>query len=158
MDFTDYVYDNKYCFIMRGLPGSLKSTVAREIGNHSYQYPNGSDVSAIHSTDSYFINEDGEYVFDPTKLGEYHEANYQSFLRSISEGVRVVVVDNTNTQTWEYQKYYDAAAEAGYVVAIVTLPHPSAEVCAERNTHGVPLAAIQAMIDRWEEPPKKISD
>lgn len=61
----------KIVFIMRGVSGSGKSTIAKELA-----YPEG----VIHSTDDYFYNEAGEYKFDPTKLSEYHEKNFQAFL------------------------------------------------------------------------------
>jgi hypothetical protein len=39
----------------------------------------------------------------------------------VAAGVELVVVDNTHTQRWEYEKYEAAAAEAGYAVVIEEL-------------------------------------
>ena len=51
----------KELFLLRGLPGSGKSTLAESIG--------GIWVEA----DQYFINKEGEYQFDASKLKEAHK-------------------------------------------------------------------------------------
>mmetsp|Transcript_12638 Transcript_12638/g.11186 ORF Transcript_12638/g.11186 Transcript_12638/m.11186 type:complete len:142 (+) Transcript_12638:32-457(+) len=132
----------KFCFIMRGIPGSGKSTVAKKIAG---------EEGVIHSTDNYFVNEEGEYVFDGSKIKRNHEKNYSAFVQSIEDGQETVIVDNTNTQEFEYKKYATYATEAGYVVSYVTIPFISAEEAAERNTHGVPAEAIERMMKRWKK-------
>jgi tRNA uridine 5-carbamoylmethylation protein Kti12 len=132
----------KRCLIMRGIPGSGKSTLAR--------FLKGSDSSGvIHSTDDYFMV-DGEYRFDPSKLGENHKKNFEAFCNDIEAGNPLVIVDNTNTQKWEYAAYLNMAEMHGYQVGICSMPHPSVEVAVARNTHGVPEVAIRRMLDRWE--------
>ncbi len=64
----------KIVYIMRGVPGSGKSTVAKEIA-----HPDG----AIHSTDTKFIDEHGIYRFDSEKKGEYHDQNFADFCKSL---------------------------------------------------------------------------
>ena len=128
-------------YIMRGVPGSGKSTVARQIAG---------DVGVIHSTDS-FLHVNGEYKFDPKKLKEYHEKNFEDFKKSIEEGKPIVICDNTNIQRWEFEPYQKIAEENGYIVAIVSMPHPDPEVAEDRTEHSVPAKSIQNMINRWEE-------
>jgi len=132
----------KKAYIMRGVPGSGKSTRAKEIAS---AYSN----SAIHSTDDLFAV-GGEYRFDPSKLGEYHAENLRRFVGSLKSDVECVILDNTNSQLWEYDRYIRAAELHGYIVEIVRMPMVPAEVSFYLNTHGVPLASIQAMIARWE--------
>jgi hypothetical protein len=55
----------KRLILLRGLPGSGKSTLAREIAGKN---------GVICSTDDFFYN-DGRYIFDASKLGEYHDLN-----------------------------------------------------------------------------------
>ncbi|MBI3632964.1 MAG: ATP-binding protein [Candidatus Vogelbacteria bacterium] len=140
---------SKYCYIMQGVPGSGKSTVAKQLaGNHGYR-------SAIHSTDEYFM-ENGVYRFDSTKLSENHRKNLEAFKKSLKElpeppfYTAIVVCDNTNIKRKDRQPYIDAAVAEGYIVAIVTMPHPSPEVAAARNKHGVPVEVIKRMIANWE--------
>jgi hypothetical protein len=103
----------------------------------------------IHSTDDFFYV-DGEYRFDPGKLREYHDRNYEAFCRSLNNGVPIVICDNTNTRRWHFERYAEAANRAGYLVAFVIMPHPQAQVAAQRTIHMVPVVAIQRMIDEWE--------
>jgi len=131
----------KRCIILRGIPGSGKSTKARELAG---------STGKIHSTDDYF-EVDGEYRFNPKMLGRNHELNFKAFKVSLALGIDPVVVDNTNIRLWEFQKYEAAAAEAGYQVEIVKVPHVDPKLAAERNTHGVPEHAIRRMLARWED-------
>lgn len=131
----------KVAYIMRGVPGSGKSTLAKHLAN-------GSD-GAIHSTDDFFYV-DGEYRFDPSKLREYHDRNYEAFCRSLNDGVPVVICDNTNTRRLHFERYVEAAYHAGYMVAFVVIPHPQAEVAAQHTIHKVSAIAIQRIIDEWE--------
>ena len=132
----------KTVYIMRGVSGSGKSTLAQQLAG-----ANG----IIHSTDSYFYDSNGNYQFDPSLLGDNHQKNYTAFCDSL-ETHDVVIVDNTNTQEWEYEGDVRKAEASNYQVVYVVLK-PSlrdAQVYADRNTHGVPLDAIHRQIARFE--------
>ena len=130
----------KKVYIVRGVSGAGKSTKARELVG---------ETGKIHSTDDFFMVE-GVYVFKPEKLHANHIRNYSSFVKSLEAGISPVIVDNTNTRKWEYEKYEEKAKKLGYDVEIVCIPHPDPKVAAERNTHGVPEEVIRKMIARWE--------
>ena len=127
---------------MRGIPGSGKSTVANKLKGEN---------GVIHSTDNYFINSEGVYEFDPSKIKDNHKQNFEAFKNSIDDKVETVIVDNTNTQEFEFKRYAEYAIENGYIVSYVSLPFPSAEEAAERNSHGVPQEAIERMMKRWKK-------
>jgi predicted kinase len=141
---------NKKLIIMRGLPGSGKSTKARELAGSS---------GVIHSTDNYLIDPStGKYRFDPMKIAEYHEMNLKSAIRSMKDNISPVVIDNTNVQKWHYQKYIDAAIENGYDVEVVAIDptnysesdiHELAE--RQKRTHNVPKEVIVDMLNKWED-------
>ena len=133
---------------MRGLPGSGKSTKARQLA--------GEDVD-IFSTDDFFINPDsGKYEFNPKLLGQHHAANVRRTEEAMKNGVSPVVVDNTNTQFFEMKQYVKLAQQYGYSVDFhepdTSWAWDVAEL-AKRNTHGVPDFAIQKMKDRWQKNP-----
>ncbi len=132
----------KTVYIMRGVSGSGKSTIAREIAQDF--------DGKIHSTDEYFVDESGQYNFDRTKLGEAHKANFEAFKASLQHELPVVIVDNTNTKRWEFENYTKEAANAGYAVREVTAPTPELDDAVARNLHGVPESAIKNMLERFE--------
>ncbi|XP_023373527.1 NEDD4-binding protein 2-like 1 isoform X3 [Otolemur garnettii] len=65
----------KHLYLLRGLPGSGKTTLARQL---QHDFPR----ALIFSTDDFFFREDGAYEFNPDFLEEAHEWNQK---RGISE-------------------------------------------------------------------------
>lgn len=98
----------KVVIIMRGLPGSGKSTRAAELAEAAklaaVAAAGGPERAAaaafvIHSTDSYFIDPtSGVYVFNPELLGINHQKNFDAYCASLAEHIGTVIVDNTNIQ------------------------------------------------------------
>ncbi len=139
---TEYLMPQKVLFLVRGLPGSGKSTVALNIRN-----------AEIFSTDDQFMI-DGEYRFDSSKLGQAHSQtqwNTLEYLQS-NNGLPNCVVANTFTQRWEIEPYLRIAEQAGARVVVVDTFDGGLtdEELAEKNIHGVPLESIRAMRERWE--------
>ena len=128
--------------ILRGLPGSGKTTQAKSL------------LGQVFSTDDYFIV-DGEYKFQPKGIAKAHEWNQARVEKAILEGTDIVV-DNTNCSLWEMKPYVKMAVESNLDIRFHT-PKTSwafnVQECAKRNTHGVPEAAIQGMLDRWDDIP-----
>ena len=129
--------------IHRGVVGSGKST----LGARLLELCEEIDLScSIHNTDQYFMV-DGEYKFDPSKLGSYHMSNLSTFQDCCRQGVNVVVADNTNLRSREYKKYVQSAKEHGYkVIAVVFVPD-TVETHLERNTHNVPKETVERFVD-----------
>jgi tRNA uridine 5-carbamoylmethylation protein Kti12 len=127
-------------YIMRGIPGSGKSTIAKHLAG---------DDGVIHSTDDYFYI-DGEYRFDETRLREFHDKNFAAFCNSLRERKPVVICDNTNIKRIDAKPYADAAKAAGYVVVYVVMPIPSLEEALRRNVHNLSPETIQKMMEEFE--------
>ena len=132
---------NKEVYIVRGLPGSGKSSLARKIANlHSLE----GKVAKIFETDNYFMV-DGEYKFDATKLHRYHQKCFSDFLDALNDRhVDVVIVANTFTRKWEYVNYSDAAKDSGYEVTMLIANGNY------QNVHNVPDDVVQKMKNRFE--------
>jgi predicted kinase len=141
---------NQELIIMRGIPGSGKSTRAKALAG------NGS----IHSTDD-VITSKGDYnkFFADMKaagnfsmLGAVHAENLDNAVEDMLMGITPIVIDNTNIRPFEAKSYVENALKLGYAdsnIKIVDIGTGgvSAEELAKRNTHGVPLDKIKSMID-----------
>ncbi len=130
----------KVAYILRGIPGSGKTTLAKILAE-----PEG----VIHSTDDYFY-QGGVYRFQPERLPEFHEKNFAAFVNSLRAEIPIVVCDNVNREHRDYRRYVYAAREHGYRAAIVFLPHPSPDEATARTVHAVPIQTILRIIERWE--------
>lgn len=134
--------DEKVMYIMRGLPGSGKSSLAETLG----------EGGIVLSTDDFFMVE-GEYKYDPDMIGYAHTWNQGRADQAIKAGTSPIVIDNTNVAGWQAKTYVEKATASGYRVE-VREPNTSwkfnAEELAEKNTHGVPLDVIQKMVQQWE--------
>lgn len=127
--------------ISRGIPGSGKSTFNRML--KSVSEARGFNI-AIHSTDDFHMV-DGKYVFQMEKLAGFHRRNHQNFCTSMSRGINIVVVDNTNLKAKEYKSYIESAVDAGYAVLAVRFEPDEVEKHFARQAHGVPLDRLVAM-------------
>ena len=145
----------KTMFIMRGIPGSGKSTHARRIN----LYMDVINVrSKIFSTDNFWIV-DGEYKFIPAMLGEAHKDTQrqvkEEMIQVDHEGLQtsVIIVDNTNILKSHMKPYEDLAEEYEWHVNYITVgkfDDEFVDLCAKRNTHNVPHTAVSSMAKRFQ--------
>ncbi|XP_014821564.1 PREDICTED: NEDD4-binding protein 2-like 1 isoform X2 [Calidris pugnax] len=94
--------------LLRGLPGSGKTTLARQLKrDHS--------SAVVLSTDDFFI-ENGVYVFEPDLLEDAHKWNQKRARKAMKNGKSPVIIDNTNIHAWEMKPYVMMARENRYEV------------------------------------------
>ena len=139
------------CVIVRGLPGSGKSTLSRNITAVVSLLPIGA-ICTTCCTDDYFMHS-GEYKFNGLQLTKAHDWNRSNFKRAIDNNYNLIVVDNTNTQFWEMAPYIEGAINNRYELHIAEPTTDWAfnvDELFKRNTHGVPREAIEKMLGRWE--------
>jgi len=135
--------------IYRGVPGSGKSTAAF---NRAYANAQEGSTSCIVSADNYFMRT-GRYIFEPAKLRNAHEDCFNRFLDALIRKTGTIIVDNTNTQLWEFMTYLKVAVIAGYEFEVIEFrPQDAAELqrWAERCIHRVPHDKVKQMNDRFE--------
>lgn len=133
----------KLAIIMRGLPGSGKSTIAEHLAQSSKS-------SALHSTDSYFYKKN-KYCFDYSKLGENHVKNLKAFETSCKRGKALVICDNTNILHKYYQPYFKIAKKYHYNCSIIVVDEFRPMVCYKRQNHGVPYSTIKRMKELFQK-------
>lgn len=131
----------KNLYIIRGVPGSGKSTFARSIAK-PWQ---------IFEADQFFMKK-GKYEYDGSKIKQAHEwckrkVHYwahPSLLGSLF--FRTIVVSNTFTQDWEMKFYQIIGKKYGYKVHVIIVENRHGGV----NTHGVPDEKVEQMRLRFQ--------
>jgi predicted kinase len=131
----------KNLYLLRGLPGAGKSTLANQIGGSHFE------------ADMYFINENGEYIFNGADIKKAHQwCQSQVELAMIQNHITYgldssdIVVSNTFTQGWEMEPYYKLAESYGYrVFSLIVENRHGGE-----NIHGAPENKIEEMRVRFE--------
>ena len=123
----------KELILLRGLPGSGKSTFAELIGGFRCE------------ADMYFM-EDGEYKFDINRIKDAHRWCKEQCKSYMERDKPKVIVSNTFTQMWEMEDYYELAKTYGYKVTSVIVENRHNG----KSIHSVPDATLGNMRNRFE--------
>jgi predicted kinase len=129
----------KILYIVRGIPGSGKSTFSKTLG--------GIHIEA----DQYFVDVEGNYNFDGSKIKlahEYCRTQTEAWMKTDGDQVNVnkIVVSNTFTQEWEMEPYFELAKKYGYKVFSIIVENRHGGT----NVHGVPEEKIEQMKNRFK--------
>lgn len=137
--------DNKTRLVLlRGLPGSGKSTIARQL-TEKYISRYRKDFYVCEA-DQFFIAEDGfTYVYDSRYIKAAHDLCFATTQWHVYKRANMVVVANTFSRYWEIAPYVQLADRLPVTVEIYT--------CRNQwdNIHNVPPQIIDSMNARWEE-------
>jgi predicted kinase len=127
----------KVLYIVRGIPGSGKSTFAKTLVKKDYCHK---------EADMYFVDGDGSYNFEPSKIKDAHKwcQEEMDFLMKLEHSP--VVVSNTFTQEWEMRPYFELAKTYGYKVFSIVVENRHEGT----NEHEVPDEVLTKMRERFE--------
>lgn len=136
-------------YIIRGLPGSGKTTLARKLAENMV------------SADDFMVDSKGNYHFAADKLPEVHRDCFETWQIWLRQGRPSVAVHNTFSCKWEFGRYIEAVKASNrsnfgacpYIITIIDLFDNGMNDLElfYRNTHEVPLRTIQEMRARWEK-------
>lgn len=119
-------------FLIRGLPGSGKTTIAKQMAK-------AFDMDHYEADMWPGFHVEG-YVYTNGDAGLAHKWCFTQVYNAICMK-RDVIISNTFTRLWEMQQYYDLGLP---VITIEAKGHFD-------NVHGVPPEKIEAMRTRWEQ-------
>jgi predicted kinase len=116
--------------ILKGASSAGKTTFAKLIAYPCY----------IITADDFFYDEEGNYNFDATKLGQAHAQCRDKFDAALKDEVITnIVIANTNTKPSDWSYYSNQAEKAGIpVFHIVVEKHHD-----NMNEHNVPQHVLE---------------
>lgn len=143
-------HEIKIVILMRGCPGSGKSTYA-----HKLLKQNGilNPEEHIFSTDNFFLDSKGNYIYCKNDLEKAHSWNQDLVEKVMKIGLSPVVVDNTHVKAWEMMCYVQFAVRLGYVLETLEPRTPwfnNESTLAKKNSHGVPKDKISSMLQNYD--------
>ena len=147
----------KQIYIIRGVPG---------IGKHQFCADHHGTVTAktkkyrqyvVLSDDDYFMDKDGNYVFDRRNVSKASANTYSRYIKAlINPEIRMIYVANVNHQQWMFNNYIQLAKICRYqyqVYELVCGDEHELEIYNKRSTHNVPLSFSKKVYKEWESPP-----
>jgi predicted kinase len=129
----------KLLILLRGLPGSGKSSLAESLAENG-TYP-------VYSIDRYFTDpETGIYTFDHLKNHLAYKECEDNTEAAMRAGENKIFVDNTFTLEWEMENYFGMASKYGYRVHVVTVENRHGG----SNTHNIPEEQLKKMAEKYK--------
>jgi len=115
---------NKTLYILRGIPGSGKSSLAQLLVD---------EPRHVVEADDYFTDpQTGKYHFQGRLIGEAHKCCQERVAQLLDLGIERVVVSNTSLRPQDVRLYTKMAEDAGYTPFVIRCENDFG------NIHGVP--------------------
>jgi predicted ABC-type ATPase len=128
----------KTLFIIRGLPGSGKSSLGEKIApKRSFSADDWFETSARAKNKTY------SEVFDPSDLAYAHQRCQERVQAAMTRNFSDVAVCNTFSEQWEVEPYIKICRENGWDTFVIECQNTFVSV------HNVPKESVEAMKSRW---------
>jgi len=124
---------NVHLTIIRGIPGSGKTTLAKKLKE---------ETSAVHYEADDFFMVDGVYKFNSKYLHSAHQHCFVHVREALQSGSPVIVA-NTFTQAWEIQTYLELAQKLDVGTRVIHCLGNYGSI------HNVPAEKIEQMNARF---------
>ncbi|XP_018611747.2 YLP motif-containing protein 1 isoform X1 [Scleropages formosus] len=155
--------------IMRGLPGSGKTHVAKLIRDKEVEC--GGAPPRVLGLDDYFMTEVEktekdpdtgkrvkkkvmEYEYEPEMEETYRNSMLKTFRKTLDDGFfPFIIIDAINDRVKYFDQFWSAAKTKGFEVYLAEITADN-QTCAKRNIHGWKLKDITKMASNWEASPR----
>lgn len=125
----------KSLFILRGLPGAGKTSLAEAL-----------EIKAVCSADDYFVH-GGNYVWKVEQLHAAHDWCQRKCRRFMKKQIDKIIIANTFTSARELKPYQDLARQFGYTVFSIVVENRHGGT----NVHNVPEETLEKFRNRLIE-------
>ncbi|XP_067097665.1 YLP motif-containing protein 1 isoform X1 [Osmerus mordax] len=160
---------DRIVIIMRGLPGSGKSHVAKLIRDKEVEC--GGAPPRVLGLDDYFMTEVEkvekdpdtgkriknkvlEYEFEPEMEDTYRSSMLKTFKKTLDDGFfPFIIIDTINEKVKHFDQFWSAAKTKGFEVYLAEITADN-QTCAKRNVHARTLKDIIKMSSHWEPSPR----
>jgi len=135
----DNQVEDNHLLLLRGLPGSGKTELAKVLSEYG-KYP-------IISVDDYFTDTiSGVYQFNYKENYLAYKSCEDNTLAWMKKNIRLIIVHNTFTMEWEIQPYFKLASDYNYKLFIVTVENYHDN----KNIHGVTQEQLSKMASKYK--------
>ncbi|KAG9283176.1 YLP motif-containing protein 1 isoform X1 [Astyanax mexicanus] len=159
---------DRVVIIMRGLPGSGKSHLAKLIRDKEVEY--GGAPPRVLGLDDYFMTEVEkeerdpdtgkrvktkvlEYEYEPEMEDTYRSSMLKTFKKTLDDGFfPFIILDAINDRVKYFDQFWSAAKTKGFEVYVAEISADH-QVCSKRNIHGRKLKDITKLANGWESAP-----
>ena len=129
---------NKSLLLLRGLPGSGKTTLGRILSEKN-KYP-------VFSVDDFFTDPStGNYQFEFDKNHLAYKACEENVTKAMERNEQKIFVANTFTMKWEMEPYFKLASRYNYAIYVVTVENYHEQ----KNIHSVTDEQILKMAEKY---------
>jgi predicted kinase len=129
---------DKILIILRGLPGSGKSTVA-DILSENGKYP-------ICCADDWYVKEYGYYKWNFSDIGKAHKYSKELCEKSMKKSIRKIIIANTNITEKDYKPYVEMASTYNYKVFSLVVEN----LHGHKSVHNVPDETLEKMKTKFK--------
>ncbi|KAI1903428.1 hypothetical protein AGOR_G00027080 [Albula goreensis] len=153
MEYRRRRHYRPHLYIMRGLPGSGKTKLAREIME---KYGNSGEIL---STDDFFMH-DGVYKFKYRHLNTAHQWNRERAEIAMKNRVHPIIIDNTNMRLCEMKPYVEMGLDYRYYIIFKETKDTwecSIDELLLRTKGGIPKWVMERMLQNYQ-PARNIYD
>jgi predicted kinase len=124
--------------ILRGLPGSGKSTLSELLSENKWP---------VFSIDDYFTDPLTKvYTFEFSKNHLAYKNCQENTEKAMKTTIEKIFIDNTFTLEWEMEPYFKLAEKYAYTVHVLTVENRHHS----KNKHNIPQEQIQKMAEKYK--------
>ena len=132
----------KIAIIIRGIPGSAKTTFADLFSSF--------EGCKIHSVDNLHLDSNGDFSWNESESSSLYKKNLNNFSKDCEKGFPIVISDCVSYKHSHVEDYAEIAKKFGYRSYVVNSEPISLSSSKKLNSHNVPDEKLKLFYRNWE--------